>query len=85
MGKHGCYASDMLLLWKNRGLNLTMKGNLKTNPKSCNAGGFSKFGWKGMKGYWKFEPKACILNHVWDTSKYTISGGANTRRGESKN
>ena len=83
MGIHGCYAQDMLLLWENKGTSLPLSPNktLKTNAPICND--HSGFNWQHFSYTWKYEPKPCISNHIWDTSKQTVSGGAYTGRGES--
>ena len=81
MGIHGCYAEDMLLLWKNRGKDLTTIGannekrpNLKNNSKLCTDE--SHFNWKAFSQAWVFEPKACILDPLWDVSRFGKSGSA---------
>ena len=81
MGIHGCYAKDMLLLWENRGTNLTSKGTLKTNSLLCIDD--SGFKWDKFSWIWKYKPEPCISNPAWNTSKQTLSGGAYTGRGES--
>ena len=70
MGIHGCYANDMILLWKHKGLQLSSNETLKTNSKHCKTNiDNSRFRWDKFDGYWRYEPKPCISNPVWDTSK----------------
>ena len=86
IGIHGCYAKDMLLLWKHRGLmNLTSKGTLKTNSKHCKADiDDTGFRWNEFGGQWRYEPKPCILNPTWNTSKLGSPGVSYGGRQEGK-
>ena len=53
---------------------IVKKGNLKTNSKLCTDD--SGFKWESFPSFWRFEPKPCIENPVWDTKRHRISGGA---------
>ena len=76
MGIHGCYSQDMLLLWENKGEASTVSNgnNLKNYSKICTDE--SDFKWDKFYGFWRFEPKLCILDLMWDTSRHSLSKGA---------
>ncbi len=69
IGVHGSYPKTMNNLWNNRG-DYSLNANNKTlvsNSKRCYLN--SKFNWRIFHSSWQYEPKLCINNPTWDTTK----------------
>jgi len=81
IGIHGTYPEDMMLLWEHRGSNITYNGNLWNNSKSIEIS--EPYCWSCMNYEWYYEPKLCIKNPKWDTSKQGI-GSYSGRQGVAK-
>ena len=79
MGIHGAYPKHMKTLWDNRGKYKEPTGNLVSNSKICPL--TEKFRWDRLIYIWRYEPKLCITNPVWDTSKQSVKEGSYTGRG----
>lgn len=78
MAIHGCYPTDLRLLWKRKGPYTKSLHNLKENSKLCTRE--SRFNWKLFSKLWRYEPKRCRENPSWDTSKLSLTGGSYTGR-----
>jgi len=65
---HGVYNKEMLELWKHRGEKITsVNGNLKTNSIRCVI--TVPYNWEHMGEPYRFEPKNCVSDPKWNTSK----------------
>eukprot|EP00794_Sanderia_malayensis_P017033 gene17033-18747_t len=80
IGVHGSYPTTMHKLWNNRG-NYGLKTNdtLLTHSMPCQV--TSRFNWKLFVNSWRYEPKLCIQNPIWDTKK---QGGGRLYQGRQK-
>ena len=76
---HGSYPDDMKLLWTERGTTLSSGGDLEKNSLKFPV--YVPFNWRLFDSYiWRYQPKLCIDDPIWDTSKQMDSGTSYTGR-----
>ncbi|XP_057300400.1 uncharacterized protein LOC130631683 [Hydractinia symbiolongicarpus] len=76
---HGAYPEEMNLLWKHRGAQLS-ENTLKDNAYVVYIS--HPFNWQIFTYIWQYEPKLCLLNPSWDTSKQFVLNGTYSGRQE---
>lgn len=78
MGIHGAYPKDVRILWEHRGPTRSVTGNLIANSNICVIQ--RTFQWSYFTEVWKYEPRLCVDDPVWDTSKQFVLHGSYSGR-----
>eukprot|EP00111_Clytia_hemisphaerica_P017632 TCONS_00052162-protein len=89
---HGTYPKDMKLFWSRRGNPIQefssekdrdkTIGNVFINSAECEKP--HNFNFLLFEPEWQYEPKRCIYNPTWDTSKQNTVGGVYDGREDNK-
>ncbi|XP_057300552.1 uncharacterized protein LOC130633660 [Hydractinia symbiolongicarpus] len=82
IGVHGAYPNEMKTLWHNRGKQ-SIYTTLKYNSHIVTIQ--RPFRWQLFDHTWQYEPKPCVSNPSWNTSKLFVTKGFYSgRQSESK-
>ena len=73
LGYHGSYPNAMRTLWSHRGQYELKKETFLETSNICKSD--LLFDWAKFTDFWRYEPRLCNTNPVWDTSKQ--GGGKN--------
>ena len=89
---HGTYPQDMRLFWRKRGDAIEefasekerdrTIGNVLMNSAECEIP--HNFNYLLFEPQWQYEPKRCIYNPKWDTSRMNVVDGVYDGRGENE-